>query len=397
MRRSGNRRRTVRTANGTARTGGGGRPGRTAVAGAVCAAALAALTAAPAQAHQRPHWDLKDTGAAGASDVRFRGLAAVSRNTAWVAGTRGTVLTTTDGGATWRNVSPPGAGELQFRDVEAFDARRAVVLAIGEGEASRIYRTDDGGATWTESFRNTDPRAFYDCLTFFNRRHGLAMSDPVEGKFRILSTSDGGRSWKVLPDRGMPAAQDGEAGFAASGQCLVASGPGDVWLATGGAARARVLHSADRGLTWTATDAPVPAGDPARGCSPSPSATAPTASRSAATSAPARRPRGRRRGPPTPAAPGAPPTAHPTPTGPAWPGSRTAAPPPSRWDRPARTSPRTPAAPGGRSTRAPTTPWTAPPTGAVGRPASRGGSPGWSADAARGGCSSVTWVPAHRT
>ncbi|MFK4546805.1 hypothetical protein RKD29_006401 [Streptomyces tendae] len=24
-------------------------------------------------------------------------------------------------------------------------------------------------------------------------------------------------------------------------------------------------HSADRGLTWTATDAPVPAGDPARG------------------------------------------------------------------------------------------------------------------------------------
>ncbi|WP_376788352.1 WD40/YVTN/BNR-like repeat-containing protein [Streptomyces sp. A144] len=265
MRRSGNRRRTVRTANGTARTGGGGRPGRTAVAGAVCAAALAALTAAPAQAHQRPHWDLKDTGAAGASDVRFRGLAAVSRDTAWVAGTRGTVLTTTDGGATWRNVSPPGAGELQFRDVEAFDARRAVVLAIGEGEASRIYRTDDGGATWTESFRNTDPRAFYDCLTFFDRRHGLAMSDPVEGKFRILSTSDGGRSWKVLPDRGMPAAQDGEAGFAASGQCLVASGPGDVWLATGGAARARVLHSADRGLTWTATDAPVPAGDPARG------------------------------------------------------------------------------------------------------------------------------------
>jgi photosystem II stability/assembly factor-like uncharacterized protein len=38
-----------------------------------------------------------------------------------------------------------------------------------------------------------------------------------------------------------------------------------VWLATGGAARARVLHSSDRGLTWTATDTPIPAGDPARG------------------------------------------------------------------------------------------------------------------------------------
>lgn len=239
---------------------------RTVAAGAVCSAALAALTAVPAHAreaeHRAPHWALKDTGAAG---VRFRGLSAVSRDTAWVAGTGGTVLRTTDGGASWRNVSPPGAGELQFRDIEAFDARRAVVLAIGEGESSRVYRTDDGGATWTESFRNTDGHAFYDCLTFFDRRHGLAMSDPVDGRFRILSTGDGGRSWKVLPSAGMPAALDGEAGFAASGQCLVASGPSDVWLATGGGARARVLHSADRGLTWTATDTPVPAGDPAKG------------------------------------------------------------------------------------------------------------------------------------
>lgn len=231
--------------------------------GVVCAAALAALTAGSAHAAApAPHWAVKDTGT---PDVRFRGLAAVDRHTAWLAGTGGTVLRTTDSGTTWRNVSPPGAADLQFRDVEAFDARHAVVLAIGEGEASRVYRTDDGGATWTESFRNADPAAFYDCMTFFDHRHGLAMSDPVNGKFRILATGDGGRSWRVLPDARMPAALDGEAGFAASGQCLVASGPKDVWLATGGAAHARVLHSADRGLTWTATDTPVPAGDPARG------------------------------------------------------------------------------------------------------------------------------------
>ncbi|MFI9154925.1 WD40/YVTN/BNR-like repeat-containing protein [Streptomyces sp. NPDC053367] len=249
-------------------TRGTGRPGRGAKAVAaalLCGAALAALSAVPAQArqeHRAPHWELKDTGT---PEVRFRGLAAVSRQVAWVSGSAGTVLRTTDGGASWRNVSPPGAAELQFRDIEAFDARRAVVLAIGEGESSRVYRTEDGGATWTESFRNTDARAFYDCLTFFDHRHGLAMSDPVDGRFRILSTGDGGRTWRVLPSEGMPAALDGEAGFAASGQCLVASGPKDVWLATGGAARARVLHSADRGLTWTATDSPIPAGDPARG------------------------------------------------------------------------------------------------------------------------------------
>ncbi|MFF5389357.1 YCF48-related protein [Streptomyces sp. NPDC013012] len=206
-------------------------------------------------------WRLTPTG----TDARFRGLAAVDRRTAWAAGSKGTVLRTTDGGRSWRNVSPPGAEGLEFRDVEAFDARRAVVLAIGEGEASRVLHTSDGGATWTESFRNTDPRAFYDCMTFFDHRNGLAMSDPVDGKYRILSTRDGGRSWRVLPDAGMPDALPGEAGFAASGQCLVSAGPRDVWLATGGAAAARVLHSADRGLTWTVAASPIPAGDPARG------------------------------------------------------------------------------------------------------------------------------------
>ncbi|MFE3494566.1 WD40/YVTN/BNR-like repeat-containing protein [Streptomyces sp. NPDC059169] len=233
----------------------------------LCGAALVAALAGPAQAEPQhtarttPHWDVKQTG----TDARLRGLAAVSRETAWAAGSHGTVLRTTDGGRSWGDVSPSGAGELEFRDIEAFDGRRAVVLAIGEGEASRVLRTENGGLTWSESFRNTDPRAFYDCMTFFDPEHGLAVSDPVDGKYRILSTADGGTSWRVLPGEGMPVAQTGEAGFAASGQCLVSAGPRDVWLATGGGATARVLHSADRGRHWTAAESTVPAGDAARG------------------------------------------------------------------------------------------------------------------------------------
>ncbi|WP_433466696.1 oxidoreductase [Spirillospora sp. CA-128828] len=229
----------------------------------MCGAVVAASLAAPGTARATPGgpaWRLTPTG----SEARLRGLAAVDRSVAWLAGSGGTVLRTTDGGGTWRNVAPAGAAGLEFRDIEAFDARRAVVLAIGEGDASRVYATSDGGRTWTLGFRNDEPKAFYDCMTFFDSRHGLAMSDPVDGRFRLIATGDAGRSWRVLPSAGMPPALEGEAGFAASGQCLVSHGSRDVWLATGGGSRSRVFHSGDRGLTWTVADTPLP-GSPSQG------------------------------------------------------------------------------------------------------------------------------------
>jgi photosystem II stability/assembly factor-like uncharacterized protein len=202
-----------------------------------------------------PSWQLTETG----STARFRGLAPVSAHVAWAAGSAGTVLRTVDGGRAWASVGPPDAAALQFRDIEAFDARTAVALTIGEGPDSRIYRTGDGGRTWTESFRNDEPAAFYDCLDFSDRRHGLALSDPVNGKFRILATRDGGRSWQVRPTTGMPDALAGEFAFAASGTCLVTLGR-HAWFATGGAGTSRVFASHDGGFTWTAAATPVPGG-----------------------------------------------------------------------------------------------------------------------------------------
>ncbi|TDO40974.1 oxidoreductase [Paractinoplanes brasiliensis] len=223
---------------------------------AVAAVALLAVTPSPAQAGGRDlGWKLTPTGA----EVRFRGLAPISGSTAWVAGSAGTILRTVDGGRSWTSVGPAGASELEFRDIEAFDAKHAVALTIGEGTDSRLYATSNGGRTWTETFRNEDPAAFYDCITFLDRWHGLALSDPVGGKFRILATRDGGRSWKVQPTAGMPDALPGEFAFAASGTCLV-SAAGKAMFATGGASSARVFTSRDFGLTWSVTGTPVPSG-----------------------------------------------------------------------------------------------------------------------------------------
>lgn len=227
----------------------------------IIVAALAAFLVLPGVASASDtYWELKPTG----TDAQFRGLSAVSRQVAWVSGAKGTVLRTVDGGRSWESVGPPGTEALEFRDIEAFDARNAVVLSIGTGESSRIYRTSDGGKTWQESFRNTDPdpAVFYDCVAFFDRFRGLALSDPVNGKFRVIRTWDGGRSWHLNDTKGMPDALPGEFAFAASGQCVTTAG-NHAWIATGGGAKARVLESRDGGRSWKASDTPLPSGEAA--------------------------------------------------------------------------------------------------------------------------------------
>lgn len=217
---------------------------------------LALATAAPAGAanpHRTdPSWTLLSTD----NPSHFRGLAPVSRQVAWLGGYNGLVLRTTDGGRHWQNVSPAGADTLQFRDISAFDARHAVALSAGAGTDARLYQTSDGGRHWRLAYQNTEPAAFFDCMAFYDNRHGLVLSDPVDGKFRILATADGGRSWRVLSNSGMPAALPGEAGFAASGECLTTAGH-DAWFGAGGGATARVFHSADGGYSWDVRDTPL--------------------------------------------------------------------------------------------------------------------------------------------
>ena len=59
----------------------------------------------------------------------------------------------------------------------------------------------------------------------------------------------------------MPAAAPTEAGFAASGDCLVTAGHTAYFGSGGGASR--VFRSDDFGLTWTASDSTIPAGEAA--------------------------------------------------------------------------------------------------------------------------------------
>jgi len=189
----------------------------------------------------------------------FRGLSAVDENIVWASGTEGTFLTTTNGGGTWLVGRVPGADSLDFRDVEALDAQTAWLLSSGEGRQSRIYRTTNAGQQWTLQFQNENPEAFFDAIAFSDASHGIALSDPVDGRFLLITTTNGGMTWAPI-DAAMPAALSNETAFAASGTCLVVEGQSHVWFGTGGAVRARVFRSADRGRTWSVSDTPLLAG-----------------------------------------------------------------------------------------------------------------------------------------
>jgi photosystem II stability/assembly factor-like uncharacterized protein len=190
----------------------------------------------------------------------LRGISVVSDKIAWASGTHGTYLRTLDGGGSWQAAQVPGAENLDFRDVEAFGADEAYLLAAGPGEQSRIYKTVDAGKNWALQFTNHDPKGFFDCMAFWSQDRGIAVGDPVASErglsFEVITTSDGGAHWNAIAPGVLPAAIEGEGAFAASGTCVAVQGKKNVWFATGGKV-ARVFHSSDGGKSWSVVETPM--------------------------------------------------------------------------------------------------------------------------------------------
>jgi photosystem II stability/assembly factor-like uncharacterized protein len=197
---------------------------------------------------------------ASGTTASLRGLSVVSARVAWASGTRGTIVHTTDGGATWKVDSIPGGAGFDLRAIHARSARVAHVSAT----AGRIWRTTDGGQRWSLRYQARDTSVFLDAVDFWDDRHGIALGDPIRGRFVVLLTNDGGESWHEAPSASRPTAEPGEAAFAASGSSLVIGRGDSAFLGTGGSV-ARVHVTGDRGRTWRAYPTPMLQGAPSRG------------------------------------------------------------------------------------------------------------------------------------
>ncbi|MDE2678677.1 MAG: CehA/McbA family metallohydrolase [Gemmatimonadota bacterium] len=191
----------------------------------------------------------------------LQAISPVSEETVWVSGHGGVILRSIDGGSSWDRVAAPGGDSLQFRDIHAFSSRAAVALTSGDGPMSRIYRTADGGGSWSLAFLMDDPAGFVSCLDFWDGDRGFAFGDTFDGSPYVLVTRDGGRSWSRVEAGALPAGNEGEGGFAASGTCARTGAGGHGWIGTGAGGSARILATSDYGESWTATEVPMARGD----------------------------------------------------------------------------------------------------------------------------------------
>jgi photosystem II stability/assembly factor-like uncharacterized protein len=162
----------------------------------------------------------------------LRGLSVVNDAIAWVSGSNGTIGRTSDGGKTWKWIIVKGFEKTDFRDIEAFDATTAVIMAIDA--PAYILKTVDGGENWKVVYENKTKGMFLDAMEFWNINAGIVVGDPINGRLFIARTFDGGNTWKEIPDNYKPRVVTGEAMFAASGTNVRVLDRDEAVIVTGG-------------------------------------------------------------------------------------------------------------------------------------------------------------------
>lgn len=162
------------------------------------------------------------------------------------------ITNTTNGGTTWtaKAINGPGANAL-ISDIFALDGNTAWIITAPHAagaNANRIWKTTDGGTTWTQQASGFSASSFGNQIYFWDANNGWACGDPVGGKFEMYKTSNGGTTWTAVPGAATPEGDE----YSYVGVKAVA---GDhVWIGTD---LGRILHSADRGATWTGEFSPA--------------------------------------------------------------------------------------------------------------------------------------------
>jgi photosystem II stability/assembly factor-like uncharacterized protein len=125
--------------------------------------------------------------------ISLRGMSVVNDDIIWVSGSNGSVGKSVDGGNHWRWFQVKGFEKNDFRDIEAFDEKTAVIMAVGE--PAYLLKTFNGGESWKVVYSDSSKGMFLDAMEFWDNGNGIVVGDPVDGLIYIARTDDFGSSW----------------------------------------------------------------------------------------------------------------------------------------------------------------------------------------------------------
>jgi hypothetical protein len=162
----------------------------------------------------------------------LRGLSVVTDKIIWASGSNGTVAKSIDAGETWQWITVKGFEKTDFRDIEAFDDKKAIIMGIDS--PAYILKTINGGETWKTVYQNNSKGIFLDAMDFVNAKKGIVVGDPINSKFFIARTNDEGNTWEEDSTTKLPLADSGEACFASSGSNIKLLKNGKSVLVSGG-------------------------------------------------------------------------------------------------------------------------------------------------------------------
>ncbi|MDP3393602.1 oxidoreductase [Sediminibacterium sp.] len=176
----------------------------------------------------------------------IRGLSVVSNKIIWVSGSAGSVGKSIDGGKTFKWMTIKGYEKRDFRDIEAYNHKTAIIMAVAE--PALILKTIDGGENWYKVFEDSTKGMFLDAM-HAEAKTIQVIGDPINGKAFFALSNNLGETWETNKLDGIEL-NEGEAFFASSGTNLQISKSSNTFkkgtfMVTGGKV-SRLLNARDQ-------------------------------------------------------------------------------------------------------------------------------------------------------
>lgn len=156
------------------------------------------------------------------------------------------ILSTSDGGETWRLMSEEtgNASACQFYFLSSSNGWRVQTVGTGNSSRVEVSRTSDGGASWSSPAAIPSAAGYESfAVCFASETNGIILAGAQDGRLLLLTSSDSGLNWDLHP---LPASASGSVDLTGSQLpvSLTPDGHGRILAPHG------ILVTADGGTSW---------------------------------------------------------------------------------------------------------------------------------------------------